>query len=162
MIDALNAANALKDGEARTAAVQAARAKAPPGNQRVFVGKDRCQASVVNLFDANGKARLVLKLEAGAAASIDFLDADGTVPNRLPTYPPFPPAARPYFLSLTASFVLSMALSIFSPAFSAGPFSGQATVASTTAARDSTRTRVRMVDRMRSIMADGARGNRAF
>jgi hypothetical protein len=84
LIDALNAANALKDADARTAAVQAARAKAQPGNQRLFVGKDRSRASVVNLFDANGKARLVLKVEADGSASIEFLDAEGRVTNRLP------------------------------------------------------------------------------
>ena len=84
LIDALNSANALKDADARTAAVQAARAKAQPGNQRLFVGKDRSRASVVNLFDANGKARLVLKVEADGSASIEFLDAEGKVTNRLP------------------------------------------------------------------------------
>jgi hypothetical protein len=84
LIDALNAANALKDADARTAAVQAARAKAQPGNQRLFVGKDRSRASVVNLFDANGKARLVLKVEADGSASIEFLDAEGKVTSRLP------------------------------------------------------------------------------
>ena len=84
LIDALNAANALKDADARTAAIQAARAKAQPGNQRLFVGKDRSRASVVNLFDANGKARLVLKVEADGSASIEFLDAEGKVTSRLP------------------------------------------------------------------------------
>lgn len=84
LIEALNAANAIKDADARTAAIQAARAKAQPGPQRVFVGKDRSRASVVNLFDAGGKPRLVLKVEADGNASIDFLDADGKVTNRLP------------------------------------------------------------------------------
>ena len=84
LIDALNAANALKDADARTAAVQAARAKAQPGNQRLFAGKDRNKASVVNLFDANGKSRLVLKVDADGTASIEFLDAEGKVTNRLP------------------------------------------------------------------------------
>src|SRR5262245_56818304 len=84
LIEALNAANALKDADARTAAVQAARAKAQPGNQRLFAGKDRSKASVVNLSDANGKSRLVLKVEADGAASIEFLDAEGRVTNRLP------------------------------------------------------------------------------
>ena len=84
LVDALNAANALKDADARTAAVQAARAKAQPGNQRLFVGKDRSRASVVNLFDASGKARLVLKVEADGTASIEFLDAEGKVTSRLP------------------------------------------------------------------------------
>lgn len=84
LIDALNAANALTDADARTAAVQSARAKAQPGNQRLFAGKDRNKASVVNLSDANGKSRLVLRVEADGAASIEFLDADGRVTTRLP------------------------------------------------------------------------------
>jgi hypothetical protein len=84
LIDRLNAANAIHDVEARTAAVQAARAKAQPGPQRLFVGKDRSRASVVNLFDASGKVRLALKVEADGAASIEFFDVDGKVTNRLP------------------------------------------------------------------------------
>ena len=84
LIEALNAANALKDADARTAAVQAARAKAQPGNQRLFAGKDRNKASVVNLFDANGKSRLILKVDADGTASIEFLDAEGRVTSRLP------------------------------------------------------------------------------
>jgi len=84
LIEALNAANAIKDTESRSAAVQAARAKAQPGNQRLFAGKDRNKASVVNLFDANGKSRLLLKVDADGAASIEFLDAEGRVTSRLP------------------------------------------------------------------------------
>lgn len=84
LIEWLNAANAIQDAGARTAAVQAARAKAHPGHQRVFVGKDRGRASVVNLLDASGKPRLVLKVEADGAASIEFLDEEGKVTHRLP------------------------------------------------------------------------------
>lgn len=84
LIERLNAANAIKDAEARAAAVQAARANAQPGQQRLFVGKDRRRASIVNLSDANGKTRLVLKVEADGAASIEFLDAEGKVTDRLP------------------------------------------------------------------------------
>jgi hypothetical protein len=50
----------------------------------VFVGKDRNRASLVTLADANGKARLVMKVQADGAASIEFLDADGKVVDRLP------------------------------------------------------------------------------
>jgi hypothetical protein len=84
LIERLNAANTIQDVEARTAAIQAARATAQPGHQRVFVGKDRGRASVVNLLDANGKPRLTLRVEADGNASIEFLDADGKVTNRLP------------------------------------------------------------------------------
>ena len=84
LIERLNAANAIQDIEARSAAIQAARATASPGHQRVFVGKDRGRASVVNLLDASGKPRLVLRVEADGTASIEFLDAEGKVTNRLP------------------------------------------------------------------------------
>src|SRR5262245_43606365 len=41
LIDKLNAANAIQDPNARSTAVQAARASAQPGFQRLFAGKDR-------------------------------------------------------------------------------------------------------------------------
>jgi hypothetical protein len=84
LIEKLNAANALTDPAAKTAALQAARAAAPPGPQRLFVGKSRDRASTVTLSDANGKPRLTLKVQADGAASIEFLDADGKVVDRLP------------------------------------------------------------------------------
>jgi hypothetical protein len=84
LIERLNAANAIPDPDARAAAVQAARAKAQPGHTRVFVGKDRARASVVNLYDAEGRSRLVMRVAADGAASIEFLDPDGKVMRRLP------------------------------------------------------------------------------
>jgi hypothetical protein len=84
LIERLNAANAIQDTTARAAAVKETRAQAQPGHQRLFVGKDRGRASVVNLFDASGRPRLLLKVEADGAASIEFLDAAGKVINRLP------------------------------------------------------------------------------
>jgi hypothetical protein len=84
LIERLNAANALKDEAARASAVRAARAQAQPGRQRLFVGKDRDRASVVGLADASGKPRLVLKVAADGAASIEFLNAEGKVTRRLP------------------------------------------------------------------------------
>jgi hypothetical protein len=84
LIDRLNAANAIADPAARLAAVQAVRASAQPAPRRLFAGKDRDRASVVTLADANGKNRLVLKVDAGGAASIEFLDANGKVTDRLP------------------------------------------------------------------------------
>jgi hypothetical protein len=84
LIDATNAASAIEDPAARKAALAAAAARAEPGHNRVFVGKDRNRASLVTLADANGKARLVMKVQADGAASIEFLDADGKVVDRLP------------------------------------------------------------------------------
>ena len=84
LITKLNAANAMTDAAARDAAIAAARAAAPPGPRRVFVGKTQERAAVVSLADANGKPRLNLKVEADGTASIEFLDADGKVVQRVP------------------------------------------------------------------------------
>jgi hypothetical protein len=84
LIDALNAANAIEDPADRAAAVKTATGRAEPGYQRLFVGKDRNRTSLVSLADAKGQARLVLKVLADGAASIEFLDADGNVVDRLP------------------------------------------------------------------------------
>jgi hypothetical protein len=83
LIRKLNDANALTDPAAREKAVQAARAGAPPGPRRVFVGKSTDKAATVSLADGNGKPRLVLKVGADGAASVDFLDADGKSVRRL-------------------------------------------------------------------------------
>ncbi len=83
LIRKLNDANALPDAAARDKAVQAARATAPPGPRRVFVGKNADQSATVSLADANGKPRLLLKVDADGTAGIEFLDADGKVVQRV-------------------------------------------------------------------------------
>ncbi len=84
VIRALNAANALPPGAERDRAVQEARAAAPAGPRRVFVGKENDRSATVSLADAEGKARLVLKVEADGSASIEFLDAEGKTVQRIP------------------------------------------------------------------------------
>jgi len=83
LIKGLNAANALPEGSERDEAVKAVRAKAQPGPRRVFVGKNAEKASTVSLADANGKPRLVMTVGADGSASIEFLDADGKVMQRI-------------------------------------------------------------------------------
>ena len=83
LIKGLNAANALPEGPAREEAVKAVRAKAQPGPRRVFVGKNAEKASTVSLADANGKPRLVMTVGADGSASIEFLDAEGKVMQRI-------------------------------------------------------------------------------
>jgi hypothetical protein len=84
LIKGLNAANALPEGAARDEAVKAVRAKAPAGPRRVFVGKNTDKTATVSLADGNGKPRLVMSVAADGAASIDFLDVDGKVVQRIP------------------------------------------------------------------------------
>lgn len=84
LIRKLNDANAIQDPVAREKAVKAARATAPPGPRRVFVGKNADRAATVSLADASGKPRLTLRVEADGAASIEFLDENGKTTQRLP------------------------------------------------------------------------------
>jgi hypothetical protein len=83
LVDRLNAANAIQNPEERQAAIAQARAAAPKPAQRVFVGKTRDRVAGVVLSDAQGRIRLALRVDAGGNASIEFLDADGKVVQRL-------------------------------------------------------------------------------
>jgi hypothetical protein len=47
------------------------------GHPRLLIGKTHDSVSTVSLEDAKGRARLVLKVAPGGAASIDFLDENG-------------------------------------------------------------------------------------
>lgn len=83
LVRQLNAANKLTGAE-REKAIAAARAAAPAGPRRVFVGKTTGKAATVSLADANGKPRLNLVVDAAGDARIEFLDADGKVVAKLP------------------------------------------------------------------------------
>ena len=84
LIRALNDANALPEGSQRDAAIKAARARAPAGPRRVFVGKNTDKASTVSLADGQGRPRLVLRVNEDGAASIEFLDVNGKTTQRIP------------------------------------------------------------------------------
>jgi len=83
LVEQLNAANAIQDRARREAAVARVRAAAPKPAQRVFVGKSRDRVASVLLADAQGRNRLALKVDADGGASIEFLDADGKVVQRV-------------------------------------------------------------------------------
>src|SRR5687767_3239503 len=87
LIDKLNAANKLTDPAAREAAIKKARAEAPPSPRRVFVGKNADRSAAVSLADANGKPRLTMRVDAAGEASIEFLDENGKVVQRIPARP---------------------------------------------------------------------------
>ncbi|MEX2271286.1 MAG: hypothetical protein WD690_07455 [Vicinamibacterales bacterium] len=83
LVDALNAANKLTGAE-RDKAIAAARAAAPPGPRRLFVGKNTDKAAIVSLADADGKPRLNITVDATGNPRIEFLDASGKVIAKLP------------------------------------------------------------------------------
>jgi alpha-D-ribose 1-methylphosphonate 5-triphosphate synthase subunit PhnG len=84
LIRKLNAANRLTDPAAKQAAIAAARASAPKGAERVFVGKQTDRSALVSLSDADGHPRLRLRVNADGKAAIEFLDASGHVTETLP------------------------------------------------------------------------------
>lgn len=87
LVDALNAANRMTDPAEREKAIAAARAAAPAGPRRVFVGKNTDKAAIVSLADANGRARLNILVDATGNPRIEFLDEAGKVVSTLPRQP---------------------------------------------------------------------------
>jgi hypothetical protein len=79
LVQQLNDANAVSDPTERAAAVARVRAAAPKGAQRVFLGKTPERTSGLILFDAEGRARLALKVDRDGNPRIEFLDAAGKV-----------------------------------------------------------------------------------
>jgi hypothetical protein len=84
LVDKLNAANRIADRAERDAAIKAARAAAPPGPRRVFVGKMPDRSASVSLADTDGKTRLKMIVDAAGNPRIEFLDQKGTVVSRIP------------------------------------------------------------------------------
>ena len=77
----------LPEGAVRNEALQkwaAPRNSVPLMAQRIFVGRDPARNAIINLSDPNGKPRLRLKVDSLGAASLEFLDAAGTVTSRIP------------------------------------------------------------------------------
>ena len=83
LVDELNRARAIQDSAARDAEVARVRARAPKAAQRVFIGKTPDRVASVLLADGQGRNRLALKVDADGRASIEFLDADGKVVQRV-------------------------------------------------------------------------------
>ena len=84
LVRQLNAANKLTDPAEKQKALEAARAAAPPGPRRVFVGKTSDKAATVSLSDADGKPRINITVDATGNPRIEFLDANGKVIAKLP------------------------------------------------------------------------------
>ncbi len=83
LIEKRNAANAIPNQTERDAALAQLRATAPKSARRVFVGKTPDRVAGVMLADAEGRTRLALRVDADGNASIEFLDADGKVIQRV-------------------------------------------------------------------------------
>lgn len=78
---------AMKDGPEKTDAMNKARESGEFGAQRVFVGKDSEKTASVTLFDAKGKPRVKLSVDAAGIGRLEFLDEVGKVSYSLPEAP---------------------------------------------------------------------------
>ena len=79
--------NKMTDSTARNAALQrllGPRDGVPLAATRVYLGRDRSKAAVLNLYDPNGKPRVRLKVDSLGSASLEFLDEQGAVTARMP------------------------------------------------------------------------------
>lgn len=84
VIDKMVEIEKMKDGPEKTAALQKLREMAGGAAERVMVGRDREQASVVRLSDSKGKPRLKLSVDAAGSPKVEFLDENGKVTYSLP------------------------------------------------------------------------------
>jgi hypothetical protein len=77
----------IPDSTTRAAAVrtwQEPRKGQPLFAERVYVGRDRSKAALINLSDPSGQPRLRLRVDSLGVASLEFLDAKGKVTSKLP------------------------------------------------------------------------------
>ncbi len=83
----MDSVNKLPDGPAKIEArakLLGPRNGVPMYAERVYVGRNRAKAAVLNLSDPNGKPRIRLQVDSLGAPSLEFLDANGHVVSRLP------------------------------------------------------------------------------
>jgi hypothetical protein len=54
----------------------------PPPATRVFLGRNRARATILNMFDPQGRVRLRLVVDSAGAPRMEFLNAEGVVTRR--------------------------------------------------------------------------------
>ena len=87
LVAQMDSVNKQPDGPAKIEArakLLGPRNGVPMYAERVYVGRNRAKAAVLNLSDREGKPRIRLQVDSLGAASLEFLDANGSVLSRLP------------------------------------------------------------------------------
>lgn len=80
----LDAVNQLPDQAQREAALQAMRDRNELATQRLFLGKQRDDSSLLLMSDIKGRPRIRMQVPAAGAAKLEFLDEAGKVVYALP------------------------------------------------------------------------------
>ena len=78
--DQIGRLGTMKAGAAKDAAVRQANMV---GTQRIYLGSAADRSAELSLRDANGRKRLVLRVEPAGAASVTFLDEKGHAVSRV-------------------------------------------------------------------------------
>lgn len=81
---AYEAARALSDEAARDSALAALQAGGALGARRLFFGKGRNDAMLLDMRDVQGRTRIRMSVAPGGEARLEFLDDDGEVVYRIP------------------------------------------------------------------------------
>ena len=87
LVNQLDSVGKLPDGPAKDEArkkLLAPRNGVPLYAERVYIGRNRAKAAVLNLSDRNGKPRIRIQVDSVGNPSLEFLDAGGKVVSRLP------------------------------------------------------------------------------
>jgi hypothetical protein len=84
----LDVVNKMPAGAAKDSAMRRLRSPILDGKvqyaQRLFVGRDRSKAAIVQLADPMGRARIRMIVDSLGAPALEFLDDSGHVTSRLP------------------------------------------------------------------------------
>ena len=84
MMARYDSANALSDPEARDAAIEAMRERGELTTRRLFFGKGRNDAMILDMRDVQGRSRIRMSVAPDGNPLLEFLDAEGEVMYRLP------------------------------------------------------------------------------
>jgi len=84
MMARYDSANGLSDPAARDAAIEAMRQRGELGTRRLFFGKGRNDAMILDMRDVQGRTRIRMSVAPDGDPVLEFLDASGQIVYRLP------------------------------------------------------------------------------
>jgi hypothetical protein len=84
MMARYDSARSLTDPTARDAAMQSLREQGALSTRRLFFGKGRNDAMILDMRDVRGRTRIRMSVAPDGTPLLEFLDADGEVTHRVP------------------------------------------------------------------------------
>jgi hypothetical protein len=84
MMARYDSADALPDPVARQTAIEAMRERGELTTRRLFFGKGRNDAMILDMRDVQGRSRIRMSVAPDGDPVLEFLDAEGEVVHRLP------------------------------------------------------------------------------